>query len=54
MKEIDRLLEEIEGLPLDAETREAVNAVSDKVLMGEYQGAIGTLDRLSAEGGDTT
>jgi CheY-like chemotaxis protein len=40
MKEIDRLLEEIEQLPLDTATRELINTVSDKVLMGEYQGAI--------------
>jgi hypothetical protein len=40
MKEIDRLLEEIEQLPLDSETREQLNAVSDKVLMGEYKGAV--------------
>jgi CheY-like chemotaxis protein/HPt (histidine-containing phosphotransfer) domain-containing protein/anti-sigma regulatory factor (Ser/Thr protein kinase) len=40
MKAIDKLLEEIEQLPLDTETRELINAVSDKVLMGEYEGAI--------------
>ncbi|MDR2434219.1 MAG: response regulator [Treponema sp.] len=40
MKEIDKLLEEIEGLSLDAETRKGINAVSDKVLMGEYAGAL--------------
>jgi signal transduction histidine kinase/CheY-like chemotaxis protein len=40
MKEIDRLLEEMEKLPLDAETREQINDVSDKVLMGEYEGAL--------------
>jgi signal transduction histidine kinase/CheY-like chemotaxis protein len=36
MKKIDRLLEEIEKMPLDGETREAINAVSEKVLIGEY------------------
>jgi signal transduction histidine kinase/CheY-like chemotaxis protein len=40
MKEIDKLLEKIEELSLDAETRERINAVSDKVLMGEYDGAV--------------
>ncbi|MDR2434218.1 MAG: response regulator [Treponema sp.] len=45
MKEIDRLLEELEQLTLDAETRETINAVSDKVLMGEYGEA---LERVNA------
>jgi signal transduction histidine kinase/CheY-like chemotaxis protein/HPt (histidine-containing phosphotransfer) domain-containing protein len=40
MKEIDRLLEEIEQLPLDTETRKQINAVSDKVLLGEYAEAV--------------
>jgi signal transduction histidine kinase/CheY-like chemotaxis protein len=40
MKEIDRLLEETEKAAADAETREALNAVSDKILMGEYRAAI--------------
>ncbi|MDR2742500.1 MAG: response regulator [Treponema sp.] len=39
MKEIDKLFEEIEQLPLDAEAREQIDAVSDKVLMGEYAAA---------------
>jgi HPt (histidine-containing phosphotransfer) domain-containing protein len=46
MKEIDQLFEEIERLPLDAETRERINAVSDKVLMGEYTGAITVIDEI--------
>ncbi|MDR2304016.1 MAG: response regulator [Treponema sp.] len=46
MKEIDKLLEETEGLPLDAETREGINAVSDKVLMGEYTGALETVNDI--------
>jgi CheY-like chemotaxis protein len=46
MKEIDRLLEEIERLPLDAETGERINAVSDKVLMGEYEEAAQTITIL--------
>jgi signal transduction histidine kinase/DNA-binding response OmpR family regulator len=48
MKEIDKLLEEIEQLPLDTETREQINAVSDKVLMGEYTEAIETINILAA------
>jgi HPt (histidine-containing phosphotransfer) domain-containing protein len=52
MKEIDRLFEEIERLPLDAETRERINAVSDKVLMGEYAGAITAIDAIDRVTGD--
>jgi signal transduction histidine kinase/CheY-like chemotaxis protein len=48
MKEIDKLLGEIEQLPLDEETREAINAVSDKVLMGEYGGAVEGVNILLA------
>jgi signal transduction histidine kinase/CheY-like chemotaxis protein len=47
MKEIDRLFEEIEQLPLDAETRKQINAVSDNVLMGEYQKAAGGIDLIT-------
>jgi hypothetical protein len=47
MKEIDKLLEELERLPLDAETREGINAVSDRVLMGEYAAAVEIVDSLS-------
>jgi HPt (histidine-containing phosphotransfer) domain-containing protein len=47
MKEIDKLFEEIEKLPLGVETREQINAVSDKVLMGEYEGAIAAIDKMS-------
>jgi CheY-like chemotaxis protein len=46
MKEIDRLLEEIEKMPLDEKAREAVNAVSDKVLIGEYGEALQVLAAL--------
>jgi HPt (histidine-containing phosphotransfer) domain-containing protein len=46
MKEIDRLFEEIERLSLDTETRELINTVSDKVLMGEYAGAITVIDEI--------
>jgi CheY-like chemotaxis protein len=40
MKEVDRLFEEIDRLPLDAITRDAVNDISDRVLMGEYEEAL--------------
>jgi CheY-like chemotaxis protein len=46
MKEIDKLFEEIEGLPLDPGIRDQINAVSDKVLMGEYEGAITAIDEI--------
>jgi hypothetical protein len=49
MKEIDKLFEEIEGLPLDTETQEQINAVSNKVLMGEYQGAVAIINTLLTE-----
>jgi hypothetical protein len=47
IKEIDKLLEEIETTA-EAETREQIDAVSDKVLMGEYEGAIETITILLA------
>jgi uncharacterized protein HemY len=40
IKKIDRLLEELEKNPLDAKIREDLDAVSDKVLMGDYQDAV--------------
>jgi CheY-like chemotaxis protein len=49
MREIDRLFEGIEQLPLDVETREQINTISDKVLMGEYQKAINEVDKLLEE-----
>jgi signal transduction histidine kinase/CheY-like chemotaxis protein len=45
MKEIDRLLEELEAAA-DRKMREGINTVSDKVLMGEYREAAGEIDRL--------
>jgi HPt (histidine-containing phosphotransfer) domain-containing protein len=48
MKEADRLLAELEGAA-DSKTRERIDAVSDKVLMGEYNGAVAEINRLSAE-----
>jgi CheY-like chemotaxis protein len=46
MRDIDRLLEEIEGLSLDAATRDQINVVSNKVLMGEYAEAIAAIDEI--------
>jgi hypothetical protein len=48
MKETDRLLGEIERLPLDTETRERIDSISDKVLLGEYEGAAETIAILLA------
>jgi CheY-like chemotaxis protein len=45
MKEIDRLLAELEQAA-DEETREWINAISDKILMGEYGEAAGCIDDL--------
>jgi signal transduction histidine kinase/HPt (histidine-containing phosphotransfer) domain-containing protein/ActR/RegA family two-component response regulator len=47
IKEVDRLLEEIDQLPLDADVQAAVNDISDKVLLGEYEEARILIDRLS-------
>jgi signal transduction histidine kinase/CheY-like chemotaxis protein len=52
MKDIDRILEEIGQLSLDAQTLEQINAVSDKVLMGEYAGAVETVNTLLAAKGN--
>ncbi|MDR2663729.1 MAG: response regulator, partial [Treponema sp.] len=49
MKEIDRILEEIEQLPLDAETWEWINTISDQVLLGEYEGAITVIEAIIEE-----
>jgi HPt (histidine-containing phosphotransfer) domain-containing protein len=51
MKEIDKLLEEIEALSLDTKTREGINLVSDSVLMGEYEAALETVNGLLDPGG---
>jgi CheY-like chemotaxis protein len=50
MKEIDKLLEEIEALSLDTKTREEINLVSDSVLMGEYDTALETVNGLLGPG----
>jgi signal transduction histidine kinase/CheY-like chemotaxis protein len=47
MKEIDRLLAELEKTAADGETRGQMDALADKILMGEYKGALDELDRLS-------
>jgi CheY-like chemotaxis protein len=44
MKEIDRLLAELEKAAVNTETRERIDAVSDQVLMGEYVEAIDFID----------
>jgi signal transduction histidine kinase/DNA-binding NarL/FixJ family response regulator/HPt (histidine-containing phosphotransfer) domain-containing protein len=46
MKETDRLLEELEHLPLNMNDRNVISALSDKVLMGEYEAAIAEITRL--------
>jgi CheY-like chemotaxis protein/nitrogen-specific signal transduction histidine kinase len=46
MRAIDRLLEEIEKIPLDGKTMESIGVISDKVLMGEYREALDEVDRL--------
>jgi signal transduction histidine kinase/CheY-like chemotaxis protein len=46
MKGIDKLLEEMEGLSLDEKTQDAINAVSDKILMGEYRNAQEEIDAI--------
>jgi HPt (histidine-containing phosphotransfer) domain-containing protein len=51
MKEIDRLLEELEALPLDKDNRDAINTVSDKILMGEYEAALAEITRLEQASG---
>jgi hypothetical protein len=49
MKETDRLLEELEGLPLGKDDRDAINTVSDRILMGEYKAAAAEIARLEQE-----
>jgi signal transduction histidine kinase/DNA-binding NarL/FixJ family response regulator/HPt (histidine-containing phosphotransfer) domain-containing protein len=48
MREIDRFIEEIEDA-VDEPTRDGINAVSDKVLMGEYQAAVYEIERLTGD-----
>jgi CheY-like chemotaxis protein/nitrogen-specific signal transduction histidine kinase len=51
MKEIDRMLGKMEELSLDAGMQEQINAVSDKVLMGEYEAAIAAVDEIDRVAG---
>jgi hypothetical protein len=46
MKEINAMLEAIEKLPLDTETREKINTLSDHILMAEYAEALETANAL--------
>jgi signal transduction histidine kinase/CheY-like chemotaxis protein/HPt (histidine-containing phosphotransfer) domain-containing protein len=46
MKEIDRLIGELEESSLSGQAREAVEKISDQVLMGEYENAIEGIDRM--------
>ncbi|MDR1108042.1 MAG: response regulator [Spirochaetaceae bacterium] len=48
MKEIDRLIAEIEA-EAAGQMRKGINAVSDKVLMGEYKAAISEIERLAGD-----
>jgi hypothetical protein len=46
MKETDRLLAEIESMPLDAAMQEKAAVISEHVLMSEYQKALETVNHL--------
>ncbi|MDR1899913.1 MAG: hypothetical protein LBQ55_07900, partial [Treponema sp.] len=48
MKEIDRILEELEGM--GGADGEAIQAISDRVLLGEYQEALALVDKLLERG----
>jgi signal transduction histidine kinase/CheY-like chemotaxis protein len=45
--EIDRLLDEINGKPMDAKTREILEKVSDEVLMTEFDNAVKDIEELT-------
>jgi signal transduction histidine kinase/CheY-like chemotaxis protein len=47
MKEIDRLLAELEKTAADGETRGQVDALADKILMGEYREAVELIDETT-------
>jgi hypothetical protein len=49
MEEIDSLLGELEKMPLDAEERGKIDAVSDLVLIGEYREAVKIADNILRE-----
>jgi hypothetical protein len=46
MKEIDRLLAELETAAADTKTRERIDMVSDRILLGEYREAIDFIDEI--------
>jgi signal transduction histidine kinase/CheY-like chemotaxis protein len=46
MKRIDKLLEEMDGLSLGARERDAINAVADEILIGEYRKAQEAIDTI--------
>jgi CheY-like chemotaxis protein len=46
MKEIDRLIRELEKTSLDKKAKEIVNGISDNVLMSEYKEAIQAVNEL--------
>jgi len=52
--EIDRLLEELNQKPLDKQTREALNKISDDVLMAEFESAVKIAGELRAQGASLT
>ena len=44
--EIDRLLDELNNKALDAKTKEALEEISDEVLMTEFGGALKIVDQI--------
>jgi HPt (histidine-containing phosphotransfer) domain-containing protein len=48
--EIDLTLEELNQKPLDAQTREALQKISDDVLMAEFDSALKIINSLRAQG----
>jgi signal transduction histidine kinase/CheY-like chemotaxis protein len=44
MREIDRLLGELEGTAADSDTREAIDAIADMTLVGDYAEAVMAID----------
>jgi HPt (histidine-containing phosphotransfer) domain-containing protein len=51
MKEIDRLIEEVEKTAGDGKTAETIAGISDKVLLAEYADAVSMIDSLLEEAG---
>jgi HPt (histidine-containing phosphotransfer) domain-containing protein len=46
MKEIDRLIAQLEDQPVEAKAKDTVSAFSDQVLIGEYKEVIEAIDHL--------